>query len=141
MFHKDFSCLNLHVYEVLTPATYFGKDEDDSNTAAPANVGSSSLKRHLDEELDEDTVTSTPADKTIVPSSQDNGPPAKKITLNRKALSQQATPVSSEVSIEGSKPVEEDDPKKVVKLSEISMKEVFFSFIFVSDYSLCILFL
>ncbi|XP_026290654.1 SAP domain-containing ribonucleoprotein isoform X1 [Frankliniella occidentalis] len=99
-------------------------DEDDSNTIATPDEGSASLKRQLDEELDDEIVTSTPGEKGSVAQPQDNGPPAKKITLNRKAISQQVTPTLSEKSDGEEKKDEKDDgEKKVVKLSEISMKE------------------
>ncbi|XP_034239740.1 SAP domain-containing ribonucleoprotein isoform X2 [Thrips palmi] len=97
-------------------------DEDDSSTHAGIDEVNTSLKRHLDEELDEDTVTSTPAGKTSASEAQDNGPPAKKITLNRKALPQAALTVEG-TSEQEDKAKEGSDDKKVVKLSEISMKE------------------
>ncbi|KAJ1522821.1 hypothetical protein ONE63_001973 [Megalurothrips usitatus] len=96
-------------------------DEDDSSTNAPTDVGSSALKRQLDDELDEDAVTSTPAEKSNTSQGQDNGPPAKKITLNRKVLSQPS--VESEKVDEGKKDENASDEKKVVKLSDVSMKE------------------
>ncbi|KAK3908009.1 SAP domain-containing ribonucleoprotein [Frankliniella fusca] len=99
-------------------------DEDDSNTNTAPDEGSASLKRQLDEELDEEIVTSTPEEKGSIPQSPDNGPPAKKITLNRKTISHNATPVPSEKSDGGIKKDDKDEgDKKVVKLSEISMKE------------------
>lgn len=94
-------------------------DEDDSSTHAGTDEVNTSLKRQLDEELDEDTVTSTPSGKT---DTQDNGPPAKKITLNRKALSQ-AAPNTDDAADQEDKPKSDGEDKKVVKLSEISMKE------------------
>lgn len=92
-------------------------DEDDTNTNTPPNVGSSPLKRQLEEELEEDTVTSSPANKASVSQAQDNGRPTKKITLNRKVLSQQ--PPEPELTEDASK----EEAKKVVKLSEVGLKE------------------
>lgn len=81
-------------------------------------------------------MSSTPAEKPSAPQGQDNGPPAKKITLNRKALSQQTTPQTSENSENGKKAEEEDADKKVVKLSDVSMKEVTFFYGVICNYTL-----
>lgn len=110
------------------------QDEDDSSTHAGTDEVNTSLKRQLDEELDDDTVTITPASKTSASESQDNGPPAKKITLNRKALSQ-AAPTTEETSEQEDKPKDDSEDKKVVKLSEISMKEVLPPLTWSSSYS------
>ena len=96
-------------------------DEDDSSTNATPDEGNTSLKRQLEDDLDEDTVSSTPVEKSSATQGQD-GPPSKKITLNRKVLSQQATPPVSEKSDHEEK-TSDGEGKKVVKLSEVSMKE------------------
>ena len=79
-------------------------------------------------------MSSTPAEKSTASPGQDYGPPAKKITLNRKVLSQQTTPATSENSENGKKIEEVDTEKKVVKLTEISMKEVTCFFVNISIF-------
>lgn len=77
------------------------------------------------EDLDSELQVTTPTEKSqkrksdeLGDSDQDKGGSAKKIVLNRNAS------ISSDTSVNGSQEDKAEPEKKVIKLSELSVKEV-----------------